>query len=249
MGGPSAEREISLMSGNARARGAAREGRRRARVRSGRARPVRAEARRLRARASSRCTAASARTAPCRARSRCCGIPYTGSGVMASALAMDKWRTKLVWLAQRHSDAALRDASTRRSDWAAVARELGPAADREAGARRLDHRPHQGDAPTATSSTAAYALAAKLRRPRCSPRSSSRARAHRGDPRRRGAAADPHRGAAGQLRLPEQVLHRRHEVLLPVRAAGARRRRRSAARRAARVPTSLGCTRLGPRST
>ena len=27
------------------------------------------------------------------------GIPYTGSGVMASALAMDKWRTKLVWIA------------------------------------------------------------------------------------------------------------------------------------------------------
>jgi D-alanine-D-alanine ligase len=27
------------------------------------------------------------------------GIPYTGSGVMASALAMDKWRTKLVWTA------------------------------------------------------------------------------------------------------------------------------------------------------
>jgi len=27
------------------------------------------------------------------------GIPYTGSGVMASALSMDKWRTKLVWMA------------------------------------------------------------------------------------------------------------------------------------------------------
>jgi D-alanine-D-alanine ligase len=26
-------------------------------------------------------------------------LPYTGSGVMASALAMDKWRTKLVWRA------------------------------------------------------------------------------------------------------------------------------------------------------
>lgn len=26
-------------------------------------------------------------------------LPYTGSGVMGSALAMDKWRTKLVWLA------------------------------------------------------------------------------------------------------------------------------------------------------
>ena len=27
------------------------------------------------------------------------GIPYTGSGVLASALAMDKWRTKLLWQA------------------------------------------------------------------------------------------------------------------------------------------------------
>lgn len=27
------------------------------------------------------------------------GIPYTGSGVLASALALDKWRTKLVWQA------------------------------------------------------------------------------------------------------------------------------------------------------
>lgn len=27
------------------------------------------------------------------------GLPYTGSGVLASALSMDKWRTKLVWQA------------------------------------------------------------------------------------------------------------------------------------------------------
>ena len=27
------------------------------------------------------------------------GVPYTGSGVLASALAMDKWRTKLLWQA------------------------------------------------------------------------------------------------------------------------------------------------------
>jgi D-alanine-D-alanine ligase len=27
------------------------------------------------------------------------GIPYTGSGVMASAVGMDKWRTKLIWQA------------------------------------------------------------------------------------------------------------------------------------------------------
>ena len=44
--------------------------------------------------ASTRCTAASARTAACRACSRCLGIPYTHSGVLASALAMHKERAK-----------------------------------------------------------------------------------------------------------------------------------------------------------
>ena len=52
------------------------------------------------------------------------GIPYTGSGVMASAIAMDKWRTKLIWQAvgiptPRY---ALLEAG---SDYAAVAKELG----------------------------------------------------------------------------------------------------------------------------
>ena len=52
------------------------------------------------------------------------GIPYTGSGVMASALAMDKWRTKLVWLAAGLPTPryAILDAD---SDWEAVVRELG----------------------------------------------------------------------------------------------------------------------------
>jgi D-alanine-D-alanine ligase len=52
------------------------------------------------------------------------GIPYTGSGVMASALSMDKWRTKLVWLASGIPTPryALLDES---SDWATVARLLG----------------------------------------------------------------------------------------------------------------------------
>jgi D-alanine-D-alanine ligase len=52
------------------------------------------------------------------------GIPYTGSGVMASALAMDKWRTKLVWLASDIPTPRYRvvDAST---DWPAVVAELG----------------------------------------------------------------------------------------------------------------------------
>ncbi len=52
------------------------------------------------------------------------GVPYTGSGVMASALAMDKWRTKLVWLASDIPTPRYRvvDATT---DWMQVVAELG----------------------------------------------------------------------------------------------------------------------------
>ena len=51
-------------------------------------------------------------------------IPYTGSGVMASALGMDKWRTKLLWQAVGLPipEFAMLDAN---SDFAAVERELG----------------------------------------------------------------------------------------------------------------------------
>ena len=52
------------------------------------------------------------------------GIPYTGSGVMASALGMDKWRTKLVWQAGGLPipDYALLD---ERSDSQAIVKQLG----------------------------------------------------------------------------------------------------------------------------
>jgi D-alanine-D-alanine ligase len=51
-------------------------------------------------------------------------IPYTGSGVMASAIAMDKWRTKLLWRAAGlpTADWAILDAA---SDYAAVETKLG----------------------------------------------------------------------------------------------------------------------------
>ncbi|MCL2656198.1 MAG: D-alanine--D-alanine ligase [Betaproteobacteria bacterium] len=52
------------------------------------------------------------------------GVPYTGSGVMASALAMDKWRTKLVWLASGVPTPRYR-VLTPESDLAAVVDELG----------------------------------------------------------------------------------------------------------------------------
>ena len=52
------------------------------------------------------------------------GIPYTGSGVLASALAMDKWRTKLIWQAAGIPvpEYTLLDADT---DFAGVEARLG----------------------------------------------------------------------------------------------------------------------------
>jgi D-alanine-D-alanine ligase len=52
------------------------------------------------------------------------GIPYTGSGVMASALAMDKWRTKLIWLASGIPTPRYRMIDAR-TDWNKVVAELG----------------------------------------------------------------------------------------------------------------------------
>jgi D-alanine-D-alanine ligase len=52
------------------------------------------------------------------------GIPYTGSGVMASALCMDKLRTKMVWVAAGLPTPKWR-LLTAQSDLDAVARELG----------------------------------------------------------------------------------------------------------------------------
>ena len=52
------------------------------------------------------------------------GIPYTGSGVMASALATDKWRTKLIWLASGIPTPKYRIVDAR-TDWMRVVAELG----------------------------------------------------------------------------------------------------------------------------
>jgi D-alanine-D-alanine ligase len=52
------------------------------------------------------------------------GVPYTGSGVMACALAMDKWRTKLVWQSSAIPTPRF-EMLTRDSDFAATAQSLG----------------------------------------------------------------------------------------------------------------------------
>jgi len=52
------------------------------------------------------------------------GLPYTGSGVMGSAIGMDKWRTKMIWLANGLPTPRYRILSGR-DDWKAVAADLG----------------------------------------------------------------------------------------------------------------------------
>ncbi|HEY6239267.1 MAG TPA: D-alanine--D-alanine ligase [Burkholderiales bacterium] len=52
------------------------------------------------------------------------GIPYTGSGVLASALAMDKWRAKLVWQACG-IPTPRSELLTRQTDLQAVATRIG----------------------------------------------------------------------------------------------------------------------------
>ena len=143
MGGPSAEREVSLMSGNG-VLGALRE----RGVDAHRSTPPSAIcgscSRDGYARAFIALHGRFGEDGTVQGALETLGIPYTGSGVMASALAMDKWRTKLVWLASgiptpryRVVDAAHRPDGARR--------RARPAADREAGARRLDDRHHEGD--------------------------------------------------------------------------------------------------------
>ena len=98
MGGPSAEREISLISGKAvlaalRSRG----------VDAHAFDPAEREIFELRrdgfARAFIALHGRFGEDGTVQGALEVMGIPYTGSGVMASALAMDKWRTKLVWSA------------------------------------------------------------------------------------------------------------------------------------------------------
>ena len=124
MGGPSAEREISLLSGNAVLKALVGEGVD-AHAFDPKERPL-AELQRdgfervfiaLHGRYGEDGTVQGALEV--------LGIPYTGSGVMASALAMDKWRTKLVWLASGIPTPRYRIVDAR-TDWAGVVAELGP---------------------------------------------------------------------------------------------------------------------------
>lgn len=53
------------------------------------------------------------------------GLPYTGSGVLASALAMDKMRCKLIWQRQGINTPPFVELNEN-TNWAQVMRQLGP---------------------------------------------------------------------------------------------------------------------------
>ncbi|MEW5862387.1 MAG: D-alanine--D-alanine ligase [Pseudomonadota bacterium] len=123
MGGRSAEREISLMSGRGvlaalRAKG----------VDAHAFDPAERDVTDLRREGFARCFIAlhgrGGEDGTMQGALEVLGIPYTGSGVLGSAIAMDKWRTKLVWLAAGLPTPRFRILAEN-DDWEAVARELG----------------------------------------------------------------------------------------------------------------------------
>ncbi len=123
MGGRSAEREISLMSGTAVLEALRRQG-----VDAHAFDPAEQPIENLRANSFTRAHIALhgryGEDGTVQGALELMDMPYTGSGVMASALAMDKWRTKLIWQAVGVSTPryALLDAHT---DFDAVAQQLG----------------------------------------------------------------------------------------------------------------------------
>src|SRR5512132_345181 len=123
MGGPSSEREISLLSGNAVLKALIEKG-----VDAHAFDPAQRDLWELKRDAFDRAFIALhgrfGEDGTVQGALEVLGIAYTGSGVMASALAMDKWRTKLVWLACGIPTPRYH-VVTAQSDWMQVVAELG----------------------------------------------------------------------------------------------------------------------------
>jgi D-alanine-D-alanine ligase len=123
MGGKSAEREISLMSGNAVLKALRSEG-----VDAHSFDPARRDLFDLKREGYARCFIAlhgrGGEDGTVQGALEVLGIPYTGSGVMGSAIGMDKLRTKMVWIANKLPTPHYRVLSAD-DDWKAVARGLG----------------------------------------------------------------------------------------------------------------------------
>jgi D-alanine-D-alanine ligase len=122
LGGRSAEREISLMSGNGVLKALRAKG-----VDAHPFDPAERDLFDLRREGFARCFIAlhgrGGEDGTVQGALEVLGLPYTGSGVLGSAVAMDKWRTKMIWLGNglptpRYRILAAND------DWNAIAQEL-----------------------------------------------------------------------------------------------------------------------------
>ena len=122
MGGTSAEREISLMSGNGVLKALRSKG-----VDAHAFDPKERDLFDLKRESFARCFIAlhgrGGEDGTIQGALEMLGIPYTGSGVMGSAIGMDKWRTKMVWIANKLPTPRYR-ILTGKEDWKALAREL-----------------------------------------------------------------------------------------------------------------------------
>ena len=123
LGGTSAEREISLMSGNGVLKALRAKG-----VDAHAFDPGERDLAELKRERYARCFIAlhgrGGEDGTLQGALEMMGIPYTGSGVLGSAIAMDKWRTKMIWIASGLPTPRYR-ILTATDDWSTVARELG----------------------------------------------------------------------------------------------------------------------------
>ncbi len=123
MGGRSAEREISLMSGGGVLKALRAKG-----VDAHAFDPAERDVADLRREGFARCFIAlhgrGGEDGTLQGALEVMGVAYTGSGVLGSAIAMDKWRTKMIWLANGLPTPRYRMLSAN-DDWDAVAKDLG----------------------------------------------------------------------------------------------------------------------------
>ncbi len=123
MGGRSAEREISLMSGNGVLQALRSKG-----VDAHAFDPSERDLAELKREGYARCFIAlhgrGGEDGTLQGALEFLGIPYTGSGVLGSAVGIDKWRSKMIWLSGGLPTPRYRILSAE-DDWQEVARDLG----------------------------------------------------------------------------------------------------------------------------
>ena len=122
MGGKSAEREISLMSGNGVLKALRAKG-----IDAHAFDPAERDVFDLRREGYARCFIAlhgrGGEDGTLQGALEVLAIPYTGSCVLGSAVGMDKWRTKMIWIANKLPTPRYRILNPN-DDWDALAREL-----------------------------------------------------------------------------------------------------------------------------